>query len=274
RRGPRAQFEINSLLLEVARRADEWQDILAAIGSVDEVPIRIDADESQLGGLDETHRAVLLAVDGKTSFRALADSAMLSLFECSRASRDLAKQGLVQCGTAEQMLAAARSHLESGDTKGALMMAHVLRNRGAELPVPMVRDLASLLRACNEHTLACTTVLEAAQLQSDGKVALELAREAHGYNPRDLGALSFLRTTPLAYLPPESPEMERATLSLSDGLLAEGDADRVLALAEEIGQIGHKTPAVLVREARALARKKEVPAAVDTLVQAAEAYGA
>jgi outer membrane protein assembly factor BamB len=184
------------------------------------------------------------------------------------------KQGLVQCATAEQMLAAARSHIESGDTKGALMMAHVLRNRGAELPVPLVRDLASLLRACNEHTLACTTVLEAAQLQSDGKVALELAREAHGYNPRDLGALSFLRTTLLAYLPPESPEIEATTLSLLDGLLAEGDADRVLALAEEIGQIGHKTPAVLVREARALAKKKEVPAAVDTLVQAAEAYGA
>jgi hypothetical protein len=76
------KFEINSLLLEVARRADEWQDILAAIGSVDEVPMRVEVDESQLGGLGETHRAVLLAVDGRTSFRSLADQAMLSLFEC------------------------------------------------------------------------------------------------------------------------------------------------------------------------------------------------
>ena len=35
-------FEVNSLLLEVARRADEWEDIIASIGSLDEIPMRVE----------------------------------------------------------------------------------------------------------------------------------------------------------------------------------------------------------------------------------------
>ena len=178
----------------------------------------------------------------------------------------------LQCATAEQLLKAAQGHLELGHAKNALMVAHTLRSRAGKQPLHIVRALASLLRSCNEGGLACLTALEAAQQQSDPQLALDLAREACSHNPHDLAAMSFLRTTMMAHLPPDSPELEATTLQLLDGLLGDGDADHVLQLVEEIEQLGTKTPAVLLRQARALAKKKEIEHAVSVFVQAAEAF--
>ena len=266
------EFEIDSLLLEVARRAAEWEGILASIGSLDEVPVQAEGVAAAAATLDETHRAVLVSVDGTSSYRELGEQTMLSLFECARAARDLFEQGCLRRATDEQLLAAARDHLDHGRGKHALMIARALCNRPGERPIAFVRDLAALLRACNEPTLACNVMLEAAQLQTDPQLALDLAREARSYNALDLGALSFLRTTMLAHLSPGSPEVLDVTLTLLDGLLTDGDADRVLDIVAEVEQLDGKPPAVLLREARALARKKDHAAAVAALLEAAKGF--
>lgn len=266
------RFPINSLLLEVARRSDEWEDILTAIGSLDEIPIMVAGVDPET--LTEPHRTVLLSVDGKTSFRGLGDQAMLMLFECARAARDLVKQGAIQGATNEQLIEAAGHHLELGHNKNALMIAHTLRSREGVLPLNIVRDLATILRSCNEGDIACLVALEAAQQQTDPRLALDLAREACAHNPRDLVAMSFLRTTMMAHLPPDSPELLSTTLALLDGLIGDGEADHVLTLVEEIEQHGTKSPDILLRQARALAKKKDINEAVSVFVAAAQAFGA
>src|SRR5206468_3245440 len=55
-------------------------------------------------------------------------------------------------------------------------------------------------------------------------------------------------------------------------LLAEGNADAVLAIVAEVQQMGGKTPAMLFCEARALARKKDIATAVAVLLEAAGNY--
>lgn len=84
------EFETNSLLLEVARRSDEWQSILESIGNLDEIPTRI-ADPSD-GELDEAYQALLSGADGRATYRELADHTTLGLFEVARAARDLVKE--------------------------------------------------------------------------------------------------------------------------------------------------------------------------------------
>ena len=66
------EFEVNSLLLELARRSDEWQSILAAIGSLDEVPKRC-SDAIGIEAPTEIHEAVFAAVDGERTYRDVAE---------------------------------------------------------------------------------------------------------------------------------------------------------------------------------------------------------
>ncbi len=265
------EFEVNSLLLEVARRSDEWESILASLRSLDEIPVPIE-ESSKVNGLDETHRSVLVAIDGKHTYRELGDITVLSVFDCARAARDLMNQGLIAVASDDHLLSIAQSHHEQGNIKMALLLALVLRDRADVRPLAMVRQIAIILRKANESKLACELLLEAAQLQTDADLALELATEALAMNPRDLGAQSFLRTTMLAHLPPDAPEVESATLTLLDGLLLENDVERVFAIVDETRQMEACTPAVMVREARALAKKKDRDGAVAVLIQAANVH--
>lgn len=265
-------FEVNSLLLEVARRADEWEDILGSLRSLDEIPLPVEGIETP-DDLDEVHRSILLAVDGRMTYRELSEATVTSVFDCARAARDLMHMGMLAPCTDEHMLDVARWHFEQGQGKNALMIAHTLRDRPGERPIVVVREIASLVRSAGEARLAGSIVLQAAQLQSDAALALELAREACALNPRDLDALAFLRTSMLAQMPTDAPEIEQVTLDLLDGLLHDGDAERVLALCEEIGQLGSRTPPVMVREARALTKRKDNEAAIEVLLEAGAIYG-
>ncbi|MEQ1633123.1 MAG: DUF4388 domain-containing protein, partial [Planctomycetota bacterium] len=103
------QFDVSSLLLEVARRSDEWEGILASLSNLDELPVRTDAPIPE--SLSDSQRAVLEAVDGKHTYREVADQTMLSLFDGARAARDLMRDGLIATATDEQMLELARHHL-------------------------------------------------------------------------------------------------------------------------------------------------------------------
>ncbi len=266
------QFDVNSLLLEVARRSDEWEGIFASLSTLDEVPVRTDAPMPE--ALGPSQQAVLDAVDGRHTYREIAEQTVLSLFDGARAARDLVRVGLIATATDEQMLDLARHHLEQGHGKLALVVAHSLCDRRTERPIELVRALAAVLRGAEEPRLASAVLLEAAQLQADGQQALQLAQEARALNPRDLGTLSFLRTTMMAHLRKDAPEIRQITLDLLDGLIADNDLERLFMVVEETRQIGHYTPAVMVRESRGYAKKRDRESAIRLMLQAAEGYAA
>ena len=261
------EFEVNSLLLEVARRSDEWEGILESLDNLDEVPVR--TREPETDGLTDAQKLVLGAADGKRTYRELADITVLSEFECARTARSLVQLGLIERASAAHMLELAQSHLDQGHGKIALILAQAMCDRQEERTIDTSRALASLLRGAGEPKLASAVLLESAQLQEDAETALKLAQEAKALSPRDLATISFLRTTMLAHLRAGSPEIEQVTLDLLDGLLADGDVERLFAVVEETRQLNHYTPQVMVREARALAKKKERDAAVEVMLRAA-----
>ena len=261
------EFEVNSLLLEVARRSDEWEGILESLDNLDEVPVRTQQPERE--ELTDSQRLVLEAADGKRTYRELADITVLSEFECARTARSLVQLGLLERASASHMLQLAQTHLEQGHGKIALILAQAMCDRKDERTVDTSRALASLLRGAGEPRLASAVLLESAQLQEDAETALKLAQEARTLSPRDLATISFLRTTMLAHLRAGAPEIEQVTLDLLDGLLADGDVERLFGVVEETRQLGQYTPQVMVREARALAKKKERDAAVEVMLRAA-----
>lgn len=266
------EFEVNSLLLEVARRSDEWEGILATLHNLDEVPVRSKSEEPN--ELDDHQQAVLRAADGKHTWREIADLTVLSEFDCARTGKSLVELGLLTTATAQQMLDLAERQLDQGHGKNALILAQALCDRQGERTVEISRALANILRGAGEPKLASAVLLEAAQMQSEAEEALKLAQEARVLSPRDLATMSFLRTTMLAHLPPDAPDLHQVTIDLLDGLLADGDVERLFAVVDETKQLGMCTPQVMVREARGLAKKKEKDAAIEVMLRAASAFEA
>jgi outer membrane protein assembly factor BamB len=262
------EFEVSSLLLEVARRSDEWESILAAIGSLEEIPCRIgDPDPAVEATYGDGHRTMLYGADGQTTWRALAEQSTLGLFEVSRAARDLVKQGVLRNIGDAELVAVAQAAATATHHKQAIVLLQTLNDRAGERSLDLVRAAAKVLHTAGEKRLAGQQLLEAAQHQTEGALALELAREARTLAPDDAATLSFLRTTLLVHAPSDSEELEQVTLALLDALLEDDLPETVLEIVANARETGTVKAAFLMREARARQKAKDVPGAVNTLLE-------
>ncbi|MFY9342060.1 MAG: DUF4388 domain-containing protein, partial [Planctomycetota bacterium] len=257
-------FEIQSLLLEVARRADEWRTIFAAVGSLDDVPHRLgpDADEATLG---EPHRALLAGVDSIARYREIAEQSTFGLFEMARAARDLVVAGVLANLDEGSMLVLATHQIQAGDKKRALILLQTLRERPGDRPIGVLQGMAKVLEAAGERGLAGSLLLEAAQRQSDSAGALELARAAHRLSPHDAGTLSFLRTVLVAHAPADSHELEQCTIALLDALIEADLAPTAMEIIEDARRTGSVQPAILMREVRVRQKSRDTAGACAVL---------
>lgn len=265
------EYEISSLLLEVARRADEWSTILGAINSLDEVPQRI-ADVPEDGSIGELHLEILRAIDGNASYRELAERTTSGLFDSARAARDLVRMRLIANVGEPAMVAVAQRFAEAGNGKRALMTLQTLRDRPGDRPVGVLQSMAGCLQGFGERKLASNVLLEAAQRHPDGETALALARAARKLEPHDVGALSFLRTILIAHAPADSPELEQCTIDLLDALIAADKVPIALDIIEDARRTNTIRPAILLREARARQKSRDLTGATTVLEELARLH--
>ncbi|HLQ36689.1 MAG TPA: DUF4388 domain-containing protein, partial [Planctomycetota bacterium] len=264
------EFEVNSLLLEVARRSDEWEGILKSLGNLDEVPGRTGTDAP--ADLTEGQQAIFDAVDGKLSYRELAESSLLTLFDAARAARDLIELQLVASIGDDAMLELAGHLAAQGHPKRAMVVLQTLRDRPGERPLPVIARMAEVLQQCGETRLAAHLLLQGAQLQTDGSAALELARQARTLAGRDVEVLRFLRSTLTSHGEARPGELNEVTLSLFDNLLEAGEVDPALELLDELERQSGNDPQLVQRRVRALQRKKDVAGAVAAILAQAELH--
>ena len=267
------EFEVNSLLLEVARRSDEWEGILAAIDSLDEVPERI-AEAENPDELHEPHRTLLYGADGQTTYRQLAEQTTYSLFEVARCARDLVTGGLLQNVDDARLAQVALQYAEEHQDKRAIVLLQTLRDRPGDRAPEVVEQMAAALERAGERRLAGVVLLEAAQLQTDAEIALQMARRARDLAPRDPGTNSFLRTILVAHSAPDSPELERTTIDLIDALLEADLVSTAIEIIDDARATGSMRPQILVREVRARQRQRDVEGAIAALSELADSYEA
>lgn len=266
------EFEVSSLLLEVARRSDEWESILGVIGNLDELPVTTSKDAPR--EFNDIEYALFRGADGRTTYRQLAEQTTQGLFEVSRVARDLVNEGLLQNISEEQMVATADSLAEEGNPKQAVMVLQTLRDRPTDLSLEVVRGVAAVLERAGERKLAGLTLLEVAQLQSDPELALSMARDACAFAPHDPATLGFLRTTLLKHSAPEAPEIEEVTCQLIDAMLSEDQVEEALKVIGEARELGRCGPAILVREARVRQKNRDSAGAVAVFEEVADLYRA
>lgn len=124
-----------ALLMEAARRIDEWSRIEARIPHLEVVPRLISPDEHDAGPMDllPAEWEVLAAVDGERNVRAVAEHLSRSDFEVARTLFGLAAAGVVavddpkampdpepEHGDVADLLARAEAYLIAGNTQQAL----------------------------------------------------------------------------------------------------------------------------------------------------------
>ena len=124
-----------ALLMEAARRIDEWSRIEARIPHLDVVPRLIAPDEHDAGPMDllPAEWEVLAAVDGERDVRAVAEHVARSEFEVARTLFGLAAAGVVavddpralpepaqESGDVADLLARAEAYLIAGNTQQSL----------------------------------------------------------------------------------------------------------------------------------------------------------
>jgi len=88
-----------NLMMEAARRRDEWAVISKEIPSVDWIPEFVIPDENETGGqinLNTSEWVLLSKIDGKRSLKEIADAAGLSTFHTGRLLYGLVSTKLIR----------------------------------------------------------------------------------------------------------------------------------------------------------------------------------
>lgn len=261
-------FDVNGVLLEVARRSDEWQMIIASVRSLDEVFVLRDASviKKRTTSID----AVIEASEKRYTLRELADVTLLGLFECARTVHALLEAGALRRVTVDEGIEAAEQQLTAGEPKRAAMTIRAILDRGEHRLRATSERVAELLAKCGENRLAGRVLIDAAELEAEESVSLALARRARELSPRSLEVLVYLQTALQRDRSAGEKERYAVTSELVDELFDRGELDDALGLVEQLEQESNDLATCRPKRARILARLGRNDEAVETLLGLAE----
>lgn len=224
-------FDINVVLMEVARRSDEWEVILEAIRSVDELVVPNDGSHQVTGD----HLEVLNALDGRRTIRMLAPSMLFGLFELSRIIRNLLDSGHVRFATVPEGLDAIRQYLAHNRKKLASALLETLATRPEGHSYADLHAIATLLQEAGEQKRAANTLLTAAREAEDSTTALEMLRDARALAPRSCEVLEQLREILLRLEDPErDAELRQITDDFCNALIEDGRLTDSLTILDQL----------------------------------------
>ncbi len=263
------EFEVGGVLLEVARRSDEWELIMDTLDSLEEIFEPIEGNDGELASEAET---VLAATNGHMSVRDLADATLLPLFECARAMRQLVQEEWVGRISLATGIENAETRLSQGDVKRAVVIVQTLASRSEALDTDTVTAMAAILNRCGEAKTASTILLDhARELDSPGE-AISLARQARKLSIRSHEVLEFLFGLLVQLPSPDADELNDVATDLIDCLLGESLTEDALDLIQRLEERGLDTPNNRAKKARILTKLDRKEEAIEELLTLAEVY--
>ncbi len=179
------RLAMGPLLLEAARRADEWERIRRNIGSETEVFLALDGNDPEVE--DAVQAEVLDTLAEGMDLSTLLEELPYSRFEVMKALSDLLEAGLVRAAAPEELLEMAEEDLAAGDEERAvrrLRGALEVHRHDAGLRIQLAEILEGLGRekeAARELALAAGDLEE----RGDGEKAWSLLGRAVDLCPAD-----------------------------------------------------------------------------------------
>lgn len=111
---------VDSLVMEAARRADEWKESTKQIVSTSEVLV---VDAAKLEGEDPLVRRIAALLDGQRSLRAVMEETKLGRFSVHKAAAQLLRSGAARPLKASEALERAQKHAQGKRWREALAVA-------------------------------------------------------------------------------------------------------------------------------------------------------
>ena len=158
----RIRISTESLLMEGARRIDEWSRIADKVPSLSVVPTLAPVEEERASVLDLLPHEwqVLMTIDGERDLRGIAASLGSSEFEIAKIAYGLVSTGVILLSVPErtsphsvaalmestEALAAAQAALDSGRPEEALQLGRAAVLNGADATTARLLVAKSLLR--------------------------------------------------------------------------------------------------------------------------------
>jgi tetratricopeptide (TPR) repeat protein len=146
-----ARIRVESLLMEGARRVDEWSRFAAKVPGDEAVPVLAPPDEEERDPLElrAEEWELLAAIDGRRDIRQLADDLARSAFDVARTVYSLVNAGLVtvrdrHAALAEEDVRESVAHVERLLAEGSIDPAEKLA-RELEATYPDQPELALLV---------------------------------------------------------------------------------------------------------------------------------
>lgn len=97
-------FDVGAVLLEAARRIDEWGEIHRRIADLHEVFVRSNLAEYITQRLDEEQGLVFQAIDGRSDVRTIADTCERPIFETAKIIHGFLEAGYVREANTDELL--------------------------------------------------------------------------------------------------------------------------------------------------------------------------
>ncbi|MHC4515034.1 MAG: DUF4388 domain-containing protein [Planctomycetota bacterium] len=264
------EFDVSSVLLEVAARADEWELILQTLHSVDEIPIITQAFDTS--GLGKDDMAVLRQIDGEQSIRELAESTTLGLFGVARVVMNLFNNGFVELLDPDGLLAVAEESVATGNIKRALLVVQTLHDGQDDLPPEMVLAMADVLQKCGEPRMAAKALLASAERLEEPDDRIEIAERGRQLDRRSMDILRFLQREYVEANLTNTKEFLDVASDLGEALSEKGAHNEALEVISRLETSDVRQSAVLSRKARILHKADNTEEAVDVLMKLAEIW--
>jgi outer membrane protein assembly factor BamB/tetratricopeptide (TPR) repeat protein len=184
-------FDVNGLLLEAVRRADEWTIINQHIPTLDAI-FAFSSDairEEEEAQASDQQRRVFRLLDGRISVLEIAEGTGVSKFEVCRGLVDLMQRERVRVLSVQESIAEAERRIAEGQRERGLklyMACATLAPGDAKVAAQVARFLEGegLSReSAGFHTKAAQAYLE----QGDLDRAMDHVQRAEAQNPDDLG---------------------------------------------------------------------------------------
>ncbi len=175
----RLTFNVNSLIMEAARRIDEWDAIEQQIASTKEIFV-LDSPRSLDGEWSAQERLVLEALDGERNVDEVIDSTHVPKFEVCKFLARLVEEGRVKRAPIEHLLERGDARREAGDHPAALKFFE----RALAGKLRKTSDMAEVRQRMADSLVALGRKKEASE---QFKALADLRAEAHDVE----GAINF-----------------------------------------------------------------------------------
>ncbi len=182
-------FDVNGLLLEAVRRADEWDVIIQKIPSFDSIftfvseSDRVEEDKTASDQIKRVYRLI----DGQTSITDIVEGTGISRFEVCKALLELIDRGRIRILTVHEVMDLAVKRMGEGQKDKALRLYQAAAAQAPKDPKVVV-GVAKILDGEGLAKEAAVNYARAGRLfleQGDAGRALEHLQKAQALNPED-----------------------------------------------------------------------------------------